>query len=252
MIGEANPALQMKMHLMALCSDCKRYHEIEMSGAHLVQAVDDWHQKHLGHDIEFISRYRNVPGKLNDKIFQEQNSIPWYLQDGWSENADIKLAYASSAAYTITLASLASDTNLLIGRESTAVSNTTNLYLDYGIAGIVTVGTTPTANTVIHVMAYGSQNDTPTYPDVFDGTDSAETITNAGVKTTALAFLSILNVSAATSNVGYAFAPVSLSMLMGGFLPKNHGIFVTHNTGVALNATGGNHVINYTGVYRTV
>ena len=42
--------------------------------------------------------------------------------------ADQKIAYGSSAALTITLASLASDTNLLAGRESTAIDNTCLLY----------------------------------------------------------------------------------------------------------------------------
>ena len=41
--------------------------------------------------------------------------------------ADQKIAYASSASATITLASLASDTNLLAGRESDVVSNATDL-----------------------------------------------------------------------------------------------------------------------------
>src|SRR3990172_6975931 len=35
--------------------------------------------------------------------------------------------------------------------------------------------TTPTASTFIEVHAVGAINDTPTYPDVFDGTDSAQT-----------------------------------------------------------------------------
>ena len=37
--------------------------------------------------------------------------------------ADLKLAYGTASDVTITLASLASDTNLLTGRESTAVDN---------------------------------------------------------------------------------------------------------------------------------
>ena len=252
MIGAANPALQTRMHLMALCIDCKRFHEIETAAAYLVPEVDRWHQKHLGHNIELTSRYRKIPANLNDQIFQEYNHTPWYLQEGWQENADIKLAYEASAAYTITLASLATSSTLLAGAESAAVSNTINLYLDYGISGFITVGTTPTANTVIQVLAYGSLNDTPTYPDVFDGTASTETITNAGVKEAALVFLAILSVTTTASNVNHPFMPVSLAMTMGGFIPKNHGIFVTHNTGVNLNATGGNHAIHHTGVYRTV
>ena len=249
MIGAANPALQATMHLMAICNDCHRFHEIKIEAGFLVPRLDDWHQKHIGHDIEFISRYRDIPAKLNDKPFQAHNYTPWYLD--YAENADIKLAYASSGAYTITLASLATSSTLLVGRESTAVDNTSNLYLDYGVAGVITVGTSPTANTVIQVLAYGSQNDTPTYPDVFDGTDSDETITSAGIKAGALAFIVILGVGTTTSNRAYPWFSRSLELTFGGFVPKYHGIFVTHNTGANLNSTGGNHVINYTGVYRT-
>lgn len=252
MIETPNPALQTQMHLMALCRDCQKYHEIETSAAYLVNEVDRWHQKHVGHDIEFVSNYRKVPRDLNDKIFQETNQTPWYLEEGWSENADLKLAYAASAAYTITLASLATSSTHLVGRQSTVVSNTTNLFLDYGIAGRVMVGTGPTANTSIQAMVFGSLNDTPLYPDAFGGTDAARTIASEGVKGGAVAFIAYISVGTTTSDREYPFLPVSLSLAMGGFLPKSHGVFVAHNTGVNLNSTGGNHGVFHTGVYRTI
>ena len=37
----------------------------------------------------------------------------------------------------------------------------------------------------------------------------------------------------------------------GGVVPKNHGLFVTHDTAVNLNSTAGNHSFSYTGVYGT-
>ena len=166
--------------------------------------------------------------------------------------ADVKLAYGSSAAFTIGIESTASSSTFVAGRESTAVSNTTNLYLDYLISGEITVGTSPTADTEIKVYAYGSQNDTPDYPDVLDGTDSDETFTSAAIKDASLHLLAVLRVDSATSDRTYYFAPVSLAAVFGGVVPKNFGVFVTHNTGVNLNATAGNHKINYTGVYETV
>lgn len=161
--------------------------------------------------------------------------------------ADFKTKYpsTSSVALTLGLGSLASDTNLLAGRESTAVDNTTNLDVDHILSGFVTTGTTPTVSTVIEVWAYCSYKTatgTPTYPDVFDGTDSAETITNAGVK----GFLRLVDVMVvtATSNIAYPIKPCSILQLFG-FMPKFWGIFVTHNTVAALNATAGNHVFEY-------
>lgn len=164
--------------------------------------------------------------------------------------ADIKTAYAASSALTITLASMATDSNLLTGRESTAVANGSNLYLDYLLSGKITTGTSPTANKSIEVWLYGEVEDTPTYPDVFDGTDSAETVTSADVKRAALRLAASIN-TASTSNVTYWFGPVSVASLYGGRVPRNWGVFVTHNTGVNLHATGGNHAIWQKGVYAT-
>lgn len=165
--------------------------------------------------------------------------------------ADVKIAYAASAAMTITLASLATSSTRVAGQESTAVSNTTNKYLDYLVAGKVTTGTTPTDAKQIDVWVYASYEDTPTYPDVFDGTDSAETATSAGVLAGGL----ILAASISTNNTSdrtYPVAPFSIASLFGGRMPKYFGIFVTHDTGVNLNATGGNHAFWQTGVYETV
>jgi hypothetical protein len=166
---------------------------------------------------------------------------------------DGKLQYGSSAAFTITLASLASDTNRLAGRESTAVAiSGIQPVIDVLIGGKITVGTTPTTATQIDVWVYGNVDDTPTYPDVLDGTDSNETITSAGIRNAAMHLLVSLEVDSTTSDRAYWFAPRGIAKLFGGVLPKNIGLFVAHNTGVNLNATGGNHVLSYTPVYLNV
>ena len=95
--------------------------------------------------------------------------------------ADLKLSYPAASDLTITLASLASDTSLLTGRESAVIDNTANLYLDFLISGKITAGTSPTAARSIEVWAVGSWDGT-NWPDVFDGTESAETITSADIK----------------------------------------------------------------------
>lgn len=165
--------------------------------------------------------------------------------------ADIKTAYGSSSNLTITLASLATDANLLAGRESTAVSNTTNLYEDYILSGFITTGTSPTVNTGIRIYLYASLDDTPTYPDVLDGTDSDETLTSAEIRNAGLSLVQEIIVSA-TSDAKYYIEPTSVAQWFGGVMPKNFGVFVVHNTGVSLNATGSNHQITVTPVYQTV
>lgn len=162
--------------------------------------------------------------------------------------ASIKTAYAASSNLTITLASLATSSSRLAGQESTAVDNTTNLYLDYMLSGKITTGTSPTASKTIEVGVVGLMDDS-TYPDVFDGTDSAETITSAEIKSAIYRSFSIATTS--TSNVTYPFGPISVANLFGGTLPKKFVVFVTHDTGVNLNSTSGNHQVTVTGVYAT-
>lgn len=164
--------------------------------------------------------------------------------------ADIKQAFAASSALTITLASLATDSNLLTGRESTLVDNTSNLYLDYLLAGKITVGTSPTTAKEIRVYVIGLMED-GTWPDVFDGTDSAETISGVGTRDSACKIAAIIP-TIGTSDLAYYFGPISVASLFGGVLPKKFVVFVTHNTAVNLHATSGNHAIYITPTYNTV
>lgn len=164
--------------------------------------------------------------------------------------SDIKLSYVASSAVTITLASLATDANLLAGRESTLVDNSSNKYLDYLLAGTIMTGTTPTTAKEIRVYVVGIANDT-TWPDVFDGTDSAETVSDAGIRDSVCKLAAVIP-TVATSDKAYWFGPVSVASLFGGVVPLKFVVFVTHNTAVNLNATGGNHVLSITPVYETV
>lgn len=164
--------------------------------------------------------------------------------------ADIQIRYpaANTTALTITLASLASTSAgiLLAGRESTVVDNQTTLDLDHLLSGQIRTGTSPTASRVIEVWVYAPiriVSGTPTYPDVLDGTDSDETLTSANVKASALR-LAWSTLVDATSDRDYFIPPTSIAGLFGD-LPPLWGVFVTHDTGVALNATGSNHFLHY-------
>lgn len=217
----------------AICLTCAHQHLIPKAEQISEQPWLDWLAKHPGHDT-FVVPYRLL-GRL----------------EGLLHNSDIKLALAASGSYTITLTGLATDANLLAGRESTGLSNTTNLYLDELVSGLITTGTSPTDAKQIEVHAIGAHNDTPLYPDVFDGTESAETITSLGIKGAICAPLAIMATNN-TSDRKYPFKPVGLRQLFGDGLPPAHVIFVTHNTGVNFNATATNHAIYHTPVYATV
>ena len=164
--------------------------------------------------------------------------------------ADIRQAYGTAADATITLASLASDTNLLAGRESAEIVNTSTLALDYLVSGKITTGTSPTTARQIEVWAVGSWDGT-NWPDVFDGTESAETITSADIKASVCRLVAVMATSS-TSNVAYHFGPVSIASAFGGVCPPKFVLFVVHNTVAALNATAGNHQIRLLPCYETV
>lgn len=162
--------------------------------------------------------------------------------------ASIKIEYAASADLTATLASLAASSTLVAGREATSVSNSSNKYLDELLSGMVTTGTSPAAGK-IEVWVIAKSDDT-NWPDVFDGTDSAETATSRDILM-ACGRLAWSVVTDTTSNRAYHFSNVSIASLFGGSMPKEWTVFVTHSTTAALNATGGNHRISHTPVYAT-
>jgi hypothetical protein len=164
--------------------------------------------------------------------------------------ADIRQAYGTASDVTITLASLASDTNLLAGRESAEIVNSSTLALDYLVSGKITSGTSPTASRQIEVWAVGSGDGT-NWPDVFDGTESGETITSSDSKASVCRLVAVMATSA-TSDVAYHFGPVSIASAFGGVCPPKFVLFVTHNTAVALNATAGNHLIRLLPCFETV
>lgn len=160
----------------------------------------------------------------------------------------VSINYSSYATITIAPENVATSSTWTAGVESDAISNGTNLYDDALVAGVWRCGTTPTANTEVRIYVYAQQDDTPTYPDVFDGTSSAETVTSAGVLTGVVRLLGTLYVDSTTSNRDYFLAPTSVAERFGGVLPKRWGLFIAHNTGVNSNSTAGNHVWKYTGI----
>jgi hypothetical protein len=142
--------------------------------------------------------------------------------------------YSSNTSITMDLANLASSSTFLAGRESSQIDNTSNKFMDCLVSGVVSVGTTPTLNTVIAIYVWGAETSLATTAlDVLDGTDSAETLTNSGILN-ALRLGATVAVPAATSDVQYIVLPFSVASLFGGVVPKFWGLFVSHNTGVNL------------------
>jgi len=165
--------------------------------------------------------------------------------------ADRKLAYASVSAPTFTLASLGTSSTLVAGRESDAVDNTTTKYLDFSVTWKVTTGTSPTASKTIELWVIPLVDGSTTYPDVFDGTDSAEIVTSRDILR-ACGRLAASVLTSATSDQPYWLNCPSIAELFGGFVPEKFTFFVTQDTAVNLNATSGNHVGYMRGLYETI
>lgn len=210
------------MNLIERCHDCKQQHTLGDPAA-AVRGWQDWQYKHAGHKVDLIS--------------EEGDGA------GYAHNANVNISYIASATITITLASLASSSTFVAGQESAAQDNGSNKYVDGILRGKITVGTSPTANTKILVYVFAALDDTPTWPDVFDGTDSAETLTSVGVGDGFLKLAAMINVDSTTSDRTYPFTAMKSLAELFGFMPQDWGVFVTHNTGVNLNSTAGNHFI---------
>lgn len=241
-----------EIEVTAVCHDCRRQHTYRVPTSHLTQAMGEWTTKHAGHPIEFSKPRVCYVGKWQGWLRDFWSACPLWAPQGYSygHNADVKGSYVASDDYTITLASLATSSTRLVGRESTQIDNSTNKYLDYIVAGKITTGTTPTVDKQIDLWAYGSLKDTPTYPDTITGTDSGVTLTNAGTRNIGLRPMASAIVTA-TSNVGYPFAPSSIAGMFGTFIPPNrHGLWVSHDT--AVNLKSDSQVLSYTPVYGTV
>jgi hypothetical protein len=148
--------------------------------------------------------------------------------------------YGSATTITITLASLASSAaDPPVGRESDAVDITSVDCIDMWVGGKITVGTTPTANTRILIFIAPSHDGT-LFAGNAAGTGNAG-LTPSAVETMVLA--AVIPVKATTSNVTFNWG-VSLMSILGS-LPPKFVVFFTHNTGVNLNSTGGNHELKY-------
>lgn len=247
------PTAPVEFDFEARCYSCGHFHPARPVGIDaLGREHSRWDAKHPAplHQTEFRVRSWKVPARLPralESAWADSNAAPWWVN--WRENADIKTAWLADAALTITLASLASSSTLLAGRESGSIDLNTDKPLDAFVSGKITTGTSPTDAKVIEVWASSPIEDTPTWGDVLDGTDSDESLTSDGIKFALMRSIVTINTNNTSDRV-YPFAQRALSSVFGA-LPKTFVVWVTHNTGVNLNSTGGNHAIYWQGLYAT-
>lgn len=150
--------------------------------------------------------------------------------------------FGTRATLTITLASLANAAY----REATEVDNSTDKAVDGLLTGKVTTGTTPTAGNTISIYVSASDG-TAARPGNLAGADGG--VTPAGEQTQ-WELARVIPVDA-TSNHTYEFAISGLAAIFGGVMPKKFSVIFLNSSGATLNATGGNHELNYTPITYT-
>jgi hypothetical protein len=156
---------------------------------------------------------------------------------------DIKENFGSSTAITATgLASLAQAAAF----ELAAVDNGSNKFLDamLNLAFKLQAGS-PASDKAIYVWFYGSEDGT-NYTD--NATGSAASLTMR--VPTNLRGPFVIN---APDSGGLTWKAVigSVASFFGGVLPRKWGIVVQNMTNITFSATGGDHVVTFTGVYAT-
>lgn len=159
----------------------------------------------------------------------------------------VKPSYSGSAtAVTVTLASLVNSTTLSTGyRQSTAVDNSTNLYLDALITGKFTTGTGAGASGYISLYLVG-----------WDGTEYSNNATGTDGTFTADATANLIPIYTIAANVASStfYLPPLLVAQSAGllWLPQKWAIIVQNVSGSTLSSTGSNHLIEYQGIQVTV
>jgi len=142
--------------------------------------------------------------------------------------------FQDSTAFTITLASLATST-VGVARQSDMIDNSTGREQLARIWCKITQGTSPTsAKTVsIHLLA-GDAHGTPHRTDGAGASDASITLINSQI----IGIMRNKGSGAATGDIVYGEFLIRIAA-------PSWGIAITHDTGVNLNSTGGNHWARY-------
>lgn len=149
---------------------------------------------------------------------------------------DIKPVYAASANQTVTsLDGLAASSTHVAGVEI-PVDNSSNLYDDYRVTAKITVESAGVTAGEIRIWLVGMLDDS-TWPDVFDGTHSAETVTDTEVRD-AICRLAAVTVNDTTASRVYYLEVPSVAAVFGGNCPHKFVIFITQSTGTTIETTG--------------
>ena len=163
---------------------------------------------------------------------------------------DIKLTYAASSALTQTnLDGLASSTTWVAGWESGAIDNSSNQYTDYRITGKFLMSTQSLTASEIRMYVVAQQEDA-SWPDVFDGTESAETVTDTEIRDAICKLVARTVTDTTTARTYYVCCP-SLRRAFGS-VPRRFVLFIAQGSGRALQTSGDPNQVYVQGMYEQI
>ena len=220
---------------VACCTRCRVYHPIHSDcHKHLVDAVADFREKHLGHGPVEVS------------------SVPVWTADGCQSNADVKEAFQTEQTETTTnLQSLASSATA--GWTGNSVDNTSNLYLDALVSVVIAaVNTAPGSDKCVYLFAFGGTNSSDlTTTGTSGGTVGTEgTLTFPSISTLPQLMPMFGRIPYPVQNRALNSGPLSVRRAFGGVLPPYHGTAILNFTGFTFAASG--NTVKRRGLYNTV
>lgn len=163
--------------------------------------------------------------------------------------ASVLMAYDASSNLTVTnLNGLASSATFVVVWESNAIDNTSNKRLDYRVTAKITVESSGLSAGEIRMYLVGMLDDS-TWPDVFDGTESAETITDTEIRDAICLRAAVTATDTTASRVYYLDCP-SVARVFGGNMPPKFIVVITQSSGNTLETTG--NQVTVVGMYKTV
>ncbi len=154
--------------------------------------------------------------------------------------ATFEALFGAASNFTLTLASLADSATA--ARQSTAVDNSSDLFLDALVLLKVKSGASAAGDEAVYVYAFASVDDGTTYTEGAGASDAAITLTNPSNARL------IGVIATPASGTTYIGGPFSVAAAFGGVLPKKWGIIVRNKSGAALDSTEGSHAKQWQGV----
>jgi len=151
----------------------------------------------------------------------------------------LNISYGSKVNVGITLAGLA-DGNW---RQSAAVDNSGNKYLDALVGGKIKTGSGSGAGDYVDAYVSGSIDGGTTFGGDCSGSDSAY----AGEDKN-LTFLKRIHTEAAETT--FEFGPWSIAAAFGGVLPRHWVLVFDNESDSTLDSTPANHEVHYQGIMQ--